>query len=811
MRPLPLPSAIVAFLVAVVTLGVATGARADGTIAAVDDSYSTAHDQPLADAAPGVLANDTDTFGNPQVVLDQDVARGTLTLGPDGSVSYAPQAGYVGPDSFTYHIEDVDPVNGPVSSNPATVSLTVSDAAPVANPESAYSTPKNTDLAVNAANGVLANDTDADGDSLTADLVTTTSHGTLTLHANGSFDYSPDTGFVGNDHFAYQADDGLKTSNQVTDTITVTGTDAAPVANPESAYSTPKNTNLAVNAANGVLANDTDADGDSLTADLVTTTSHGTLTLHANGSFDYSPDAGFVGNDHFAYQADDGLKTSNQVTDTITVTGTDAAPVANPESAYSTPKNTDLAVNAANGVLTNDTDADGDSLTADLVTTTSHGTLTLHANGSFDYSPDAGFVGSDHFVYQADDGRKTSNQVTDTITVTRTDAAPVARVESYSTGKDTALTVNAANGVLTNDTDADGDSLTADLVTTTSHGTLTLHANGSFDYSPDAGFVGNDHFAYQADDGPKTSAPVTDTIRVKNDAPPVADPNDYSSTPTTRGHKFSVAAPGVLNNDADPDSGPDPLTAVNATKPKHGKADLNSDGSFTYTPNTGVCNASDSFTYTAWDGALASPPATVTVAVQTPLKSTKMTFAISNHSVRFGQFVTVKAHVRAFSANAVVKFFARGPGEAPKLLGSRHPDPKTHVAEIRIRPARNAWYSAITVDNCFEGVKSGPQRVSVKAVSGGHMTGLNGNGDPTYVGYVHPTQPDGTVTFVWQQRSSRRWVHYLAGGVNLNAKGHVAVTLTDGVVHGVHYRVMLRWNGKGGNVPGHAPWTYFVG
>jgi hypothetical protein len=186
-----------------------------------------------------------------------------------------------------------------------------------------------------------------------------------------------------------------------------------------------------------------------------------------------------------------------------------------------------------------------------------------------------------------------------------------------------------------------------------------------------------------------------------------------------------------------------------------------------------------------------------------------MTFAVSDRSVRFGQFVTLTAHVRAFSANAVVRFFARRPGEAPTLLGSRRPDPKTHVAKFRIQPARNAWYSAITVDNCFESVKSDPQQVNVEAVGGGHMIGLQGGGVPTYVGYVHPTQPHGTVTFVWQRRSGGRWTPYFHQGVDLNSHGQLAVSLTSGVVPHVHYRVTLRWNGQGGNVPGRAPWTYF--
>ena len=196
-----------------------------------------------------------------------------------------------------------------------------------------YSTPKNTTLAV-AAPGVLGNDTDADGDTLSAILVANVSHGTLTLGANGAISYVPTTGYVGPDSFTYKANDGALDSNTVTVSLTVTATNAAPVAVADS-YSTPKNTTLAV-AAPGVLGNDTDADGDTLTAILVANVSHGTLTLGANGSISYVPTTAYVGPDSFTYKANDGALDSNTVTVSLTVTATNAAPVAVADSLLDT-------------------------------------------------------------------------------------------------------------------------------------------------------------------------------------------------------------------------------------------------------------------------------------------------------------------------------------------------------------------------------------------------------------------------------------------------------------------------------------------
>src|SRR6185437_14341808 len=128
--------------------------------------------------------------------------------------------------------------------------------------------------------------------------------------------------------------------------------------------------------------------------------------------------------------------------------------------------------------LANDTDADGNTLTAVKVTDPTHGVLTLNSNGSLTYTPTANYNGSDSFTYKANDGTVDSNTVTVSITVNSVNDAPIAVADSYSTNEDTALTVAAA-GVLSNDTDVDGDTLTAVKVTDPTHGVLTLNSNGS--------------------------------------------------------------------------------------------------------------------------------------------------------------------------------------------------------------------------------------------------------------------------------------------------------------------------------------------
>lgn len=195
-----------------------------------------------------------------------------------------------------------------------------------------------------------------------------------------------------------------------------------------------------------------------------------------------------------------------------------AAPVGAAD-AYGTVEDEPLSVEAP-GLLANDTDADGDDLTATGLAQPANGAVTLAADGSFTYTPDAGFSGTDTFTYRASDGTATSAPTTVTITVEEAEqppvnTAPVARNDAYQAvgGQPLAL---PAPGVLANDTDEDGNVLTATAVTQPANGTVTLEADGSFTYTPDAGFNGKDVFTYRADDGQDRSAVATVTITVKS-------------------------------------------------------------------------------------------------------------------------------------------------------------------------------------------------------------------------------------------------------------------------------------------------------
>ena len=574
----------------------------------VNDSYSTTENTALViSAAAGLLVNDSDPKSRPlTAVLNTGPNKGTISLNPNGSFTYTPTAGSFGADSFTYRAN-----NGSVNSSIVTVNLTVNEVIPppvaVGN---SYSTNESTALVVTAAAGVLANDSDPRSRPLTAVISSSPSNGVLVLNANGSFTYTPTTGYFGADSFTYRANNGTLNSNIVTVNLTISEVIPPPVAAGDS-YATNEGTVLVVAAATGVLVNDSDPRSRPLTAILSTGPTKGTLSMNTNGSFTYTPNLGYFGADSFSYRANNGSGNSNIVTVNLTVNEVIPPPVA-AEDSYSTNESTALVVAAATGVLANDNDPRSRPLTATLSTGPTKGTLSLNANGSFSYTPNAGYFGADSFTYRANNGTLNSSIVTVNLTVNEVIPPPVAVSDSYSTNESTALVVPSP-GVLANDSDPRSRPLTALLNTGPSNGTLALNANGSFTYTPASGYFGSDSFTYRTNNGTLNSNTVTVSLTVNEVIPPpVAVSDSYSTNQNT---PLVIAAAGVLANDSDPRSRP--LTAELSTGPSKGTLTLNANGSFTYTPTQGISGA-DSFTYRANNGFLSSSLATVSININPP-------------------------------------------------------------------------------------------------------------------------------------------------------------------------------------------------
>ena len=640
----------------IVTVTIIVNSVNDAPVA-VADAYTGYEDTVLLGILPGVLLNDFDNDGDPlTAILVNATTNGTLSFFGDGSFIYSPNPDYVGFDSFTYKVTDSHSESITVI---VLIDILPVNDAPVAVNDT-YSTNEDTTLNVNALLGVLNNDSDDEGDTLSLALDVNVSNGTLTLNPDGSFTYVPNTNFHGTDTFKYHVNDGDKDSNQATVTITANAVNDAPVAVNDN-YSIDEDGTIN-ELLPGVLGNDTDLDGDTITAVLDTDVSDGTLVLNPDGSFTYTPDADFNGTDSFTYHANDGALDSNIATVTITVNATNDVPVAVDDN-YSTNEDTTLNVNALLGVLNNDFDDDGDSLSLELDVNVTNGMLTLNPDGSFDYIPNPGFNGTDTFKYHINDGTSDSNQATVTITVTSVNDAPVAVDDSYNTNEDTVITINAASGVLSNDSDPENNPLTATKLTNPSHGVLVyFNANGSFRYRPNLNFFGTDTFTYKVTDsfGAYSTATVTINVASVNDKPD-AD-NDGFSINEDNILLFTIE--DLLDNDSDPDY--DALTITGFTQPSSGLLTLVGN-QFTYLPVPNFFGLA-SFTYTISDGKGGSDTATVGILVK-PVNDNPV--AVDDvYSTNEDQTLTINSYSLGVLANdsdvdSIVLFATLLPGGEP--------------------------------------------------------------------------------------------------------------------------------------------------
>lgn len=260
----------------------------------------------------------------------------------------------------------------------------------------------------------------------------------------------------------------------------------------DDAYSVDEDHTLSVDAAAGVLANDSGA----VSAAVDTEPAHGSLDMHSDGSFTYEPDADFYGADHFHYLASDGTNQEEARVD-ITVDPVEDPPVA-VDDAYSTPGNVALVVSSSDGVLHNDLEVDGDTLEVVHVHQPQHGSVDMWPSGRFAYVPDANWNGTDHFHYWVSDGTsEDEGQVV--ISVTIPNRPPVlSSIGSRSTDWASLLTFTATAY------DPDGQALRFSLVSAPSGATIG-QTSGAFSWTPTSAQIGTYQFGVRVSD---TGTPV---------------------------------------------------------------------------------------------------------------------------------------------------------------------------------------------------------------------------------------------------------------------------------------------------------------
>ncbi|NHJ14152.1 MAG: tandem-95 repeat protein [Candidatus Thorarchaeota archaeon] len=484
-----------------------------------------------------VRANDYDVDGDSiHVVSATTPLHGTVTINPDGTITYAPELEFYGSDSFSYTIDDG---HGGTAIGAVTITVNPVNDAPVAANDD-YATDEDTMLLVEAP-GILGNDWDADGDSLTITLVTNPSNGIVAINPDGSFTYAPNADFWGQDFFEYSVNDGDLISNVARVMITVNGVNDPPVARDDSTY-TDEDTPVVIN----LRANDWDSDGDPLHIASTTEPLHGTVEINPDGTVTYYPAANYFGSDSFSYTIDDGNGGTDVAMVSIAILAVDDSPVA--VNDYITiDEDTSIIID----VCANDYDVEGDAFYVGAYGYSPpqpYGQVSFVVVGGVNmlrYTPNPNWYGSAWFVYDIYTSAGWQNRGYVYITVNPINDVPVVVDDLYTINEDIVLQTGIANGVLANDTDVDGDTLTATLISGPSHGVLTFNADGSFTYTPELNWYGTDSFVYEVSDGT-----LTDIATVSITVNPVDDPSDAVDDYVTTDEEMPINI-DVLANDYD--------------------------------------------------------------------------------------------------------------------------------------------------------------------------------------------------------------------------------------------------------------------
>ena len=571
----------------------------------IGDNVIAVEDAPVTG---NVLANDRDVDGTPLQVGQFVIAGttytagstatlagiGTLVIQPDGDYTFTPTADYNGPvPVVTYTATD----GTATTTSTLTLNVTAVNDAPIGVADTAAATEAggaaNGTPGANPSGNVLANDTDADtGDARTVAAVsgatagtvggpTAGSYGTLVLNADGTYTYAVNDGAAAvqalrtandklTDTFAYGVRDAAGASSSTTLTVTITGSNDAPVAVVDTGVAS-EDVTLSTTAATGVLANDIDVDaGDTEIVSAVSfggvagtvgtalTGTYGTLTLNADGSFTYLANrpaaealaAGQTATETFSYTVRDAAGAASTAALDLTVTGTNDAPVNQLPGAQTVAEDATLVFSAANGNAITVADVDSASLTVTL--SSANGTLTLGSvagvtvsgNGTNALTLIGGAAainaalngtafkntgdhnGSTQISVSAADG--TAPAVPGTIGVTVTPVVDIA-ADAASTFEGSPVTINVnANDSFENAghtiTAINGTAIAAGGSVAVANGSVLLQADGQLVFAPTAGYnTGNGAptgFAYTVTSGGRTeTASVDVTVVPVNNAP----------------------------------------------------------------------------------------------------------------------------------------------------------------------------------------------------------------------------------------------------------------------------------------------------
>jgi VCBS repeat-containing protein len=615
---------------------------------AIDDSVIATEDTELTIS---VLGNDTLSDQNVTVSLPNNASANgaSITVNPDGTISYIPATDFTGTDTFVYTI-----TSDTGETDTATVTVTVdpvNDASVLV--ADVDTTAEDTTLTVFAGSGdgVLDDDSDSDdtlsvstftvnGTTVNAGTSTTIAGvGTVQVNADGGYVFTPALNFNGAvPEITYTTNTGSSSTLN----INVTPVDDASVLVAD-VDTTAEDTTLTVLAGSGdgVLDDDSDPDntlsvstftvnGTTVNAGTSTTIAGvGSVQVNADGGYVFTPALNFNGTvPEITYTTNTGSNSTLNIN--VTPVDDDAPDAV--DDTFSTNEDTAISSNVVGSAGGGpDTGVDNGQITPLTNFNTGNGTVTLNANGDFTYTPDTNFSGSDTFTYLVTDDEGQTDTATVTINVAPIDDPTSASPDTGNTDEDTTLTVSAVNGVLSNDSDVD-DALTvatysiaggasniavgSGAQSITGVGTIEVNADGSYEFIPVADYNGDvPVITYTTNTG--ATSTLTITINPINDGPPDAIDDTYSTAQDTV-LTGNVITNGVGGSDTIVDEADvDPVTNVATTR--DGRITIAADGSFSYTPPAGINSGpADTYVYTLRDTDGQTDTATISINIGAP-------------------------------------------------------------------------------------------------------------------------------------------------------------------------------------------------
>ncbi|EEE37053.1 vcbs repeat domain protein [Rhodobacteraceae bacterium KLH11] len=490
----------------------------DAPIAADDSAYVVEDGTILID----VLVNDSDIDGDALTITSVASALNGTAVIEDGQIRYTPNADFNGSETLTYTVDDG---NGETDSAMVTISVAPENDAPGAVDDTASLASDGTILI-----DVLANDGDIDGDTLTISGVTGASNGAAVIE-NGQIRYTPNAGFSGEETLTYAVEDGNGGADTATVTVTVTSGNEAPVAVDDTANLDEDGTILI-----DVLANDSDADGNTLTITEVTGAANGTAVVEA-GQIRYTPASGFSGTDTIHYTVSDGAGGTASASVAIQV---NSAPTGAPivvDDYVTIVSGGTVLIDA----LANDSDPEGGQIYISSVAPTIAKGIQF-VDGKVQYEALDNYTGVVEMDYTVSDFDGNSTTGTVFIDIVAPNTGPIANNDTASLTENESVLID----VLAND-DAGGGTLIIASITAALNGTAVIE-NGQIRYTPNTDFSGSDTISYTISDGnggEATASVQIDVAELIDGAPIVVD--DYVTVES--GGTILIDA---LANDSDP-------------------------------------------------------------------------------------------------------------------------------------------------------------------------------------------------------------------------------------------------------------------